>query len=183
MEMKNRGFTLIEMLVAVVITAVLMTVAGSSFFSMLRGATKTELIKEVKQNGDYAISIMDIKIRNARDVTSSCTLVGVTGNTLTITNPDNSQSTFACVTNSGVRRIQETITPVAGAPIANYITNSSVTIANNCNTPNLSFTCKIGSDGKSKSVNILFSLLQPGVVTAVDQYTQNFNAQISLRNN
>ncbi|RJR15196.1 type II secretion system protein [Candidatus Microgenomates bacterium] len=174
------GFTVIEVLVALVVAAMLMTVASTSFFYLLRGASRAELIKEVKQNGDYALSVMDVKIRNARSIVSSCASSGSAANSITIVNPDSSQSTFRCVQSNGIRRLQEEIDPVTGPTVANFLTNSSVTIANSCATANVSFSCIVDNSTKTKTVLISFQLADPTNVTS--PYVETFNAQISLRN-
>lgn len=178
---RRGGFTVIEVLVASVLTAVIMSVAGSSFFYLLRGASKAELVKEVKQNGDYALSVLGIKIRNARDVTSACSTGGTNANTIQITNPDRSTSLFDCQTTGSISRFRERITPTSGPASTNYLTNPSVTLQGGCSTT--FFTCRTLADGKSKVVSISYTLTGSVSAPASEAYTQNFSTQISLRNN
>jgi len=89
--MKRRsGFTLIEILVVFSILAIIFVAASNMFFSILRGTTKTKTMQLVKQNGDYALSLMMRMIRNARNISAY-------GQTfLTITNPDGGTTVFSC---------------------------------------------------------------------------------------
>lgn len=67
-RLKNSGFTLIEILVSVTILSVVSTVIASVLFLSLRSNTKTMAIKEVKQNGDAAVSIIREFVRGAESV-------------------------------------------------------------------------------------------------------------------
>jgi prepilin-type N-terminal cleavage/methylation domain-containing protein len=65
MNKAKKGFTLIELLVSLGIFAIIMVVGSTMFFSILKSASKSQAIQQVKQNGDYAISVMGQMIRNA----------------------------------------------------------------------------------------------------------------------
>lgn len=180
----KEGFTLVEIMIVVALIATLMTIASTTFFNLMQGANKTEIIKEVKENGDYAISVLQLKIRNARDVTSTCaTTVGTESNSLSIENPDGSTSTFQCIQNGTAYVLQEIIIPSPSpTPQITFITNPSVTIVPDCSSVTI-FTCKTGLDGKSKQVSITFSLAQANVsVGQSEKSTQNFSTQVSVRN-
>lgn len=184
-ETDDFGFTFIEVVVALAITATLMAVASSSFFYLLRGTSKVEIIKEVKQNGDYALSVMDTKIRNSRDITTSCSLGGVTSDSISIVNPDGSASTFDCVTDGNVRRLREQISVPSQPLQINYLTNASVSITNTCEN-SLLFICTIGSDNITKIVNTSISLTSTNAsgeqISGLEGSSQSFNLQITLRN-
>lgn len=92
MEPIKKGFTLIEMLVAVAILGLVVLASTSLFFTALKGKRKTESLVIIKQSGDYALQVMTKKIRNAQDL-PSCS-----SNQINITNPDNSSTTFECET-------------------------------------------------------------------------------------
>ncbi len=62
------GFTLVETLVTLVLIGTIGLIASISLFNLLSGSAKTEIVKEIKQNGDYALSTMEQNIRNATDV-------------------------------------------------------------------------------------------------------------------
>ncbi len=88
-RLKNSGFTLIEILVSVTILSVVSTVIASVLFLSLRSNTKTMAIKEVKQNGDAAVSIVREFVRGAESV--SCT-----ANSISAVDSDGAVTVFSC---------------------------------------------------------------------------------------
>jgi prepilin-type N-terminal cleavage/methylation domain-containing protein len=65
---KNLGFTLIEMLVVISSLALLILAGSNLFFASLFGSGKTEAIKEVRQNGEYALKVIEETIKNSYGV-------------------------------------------------------------------------------------------------------------------
>lgn len=65
---KNLGFTLIEMLVVISSLALLILAGSNLFFASLFGSSKSEAIKEVRQNGEYALKVMEETIKNSYGV-------------------------------------------------------------------------------------------------------------------
>ena len=63
------GLTLIESLVVLSIFALLMVSVTTIFISSLRAAAKARVIKEVRQNGSYAMGVITQAIRSAREIT------------------------------------------------------------------------------------------------------------------
>jgi len=161
------GFTLIELLVVVVVMAVIGTTVAGLFFQTLKGSTKATVIKEVRQNGDYALSVMEKMVRNAREVVSDCN--GAPAASLTIKNQDNNQTTFAC---EAVK--------IASNSAANSaaLTSAKVRVSSDC--ANF-FTCT--KDGSSPPlVEIKFSLSQAGSPTRPEeQASVDFRTTVSLR--
>ncbi len=177
--MNNKGFTLIEILIALLLVSALAVLASTSFFTLLKGAVKSETLKEVKQNGEYAIGVLELKIRNARSIGSTCD--GSIQSSIQIQNPDQTTTTFSCVTDAqaGVRRLRQST-----GGVNTYLTNTQVTISQNCNTPNVSFTCTTDAiDGKSKTVAVSFILSQANAAAPVpEQATETFRTEVALRN-
>lgn len=170
---KRSGFTLIELLVVVAIFGVIGTIATVTLFSLLRGASKTEIIKEVKQNGDYALSVMETKIRNSTIDDVNC--IGMANN-LIIKNNDGTYTTYDCVADGAINRLRSTTSGISG-----YLTNSQVSLAD-CNTTNISFTCT--NLNANKTVSIMFTLKEAGSTTDVaNKSSATFQTQIALRNN
>lgn len=174
------GFTLIEILLTVLLFGTLGTIATYTLSSLLRGASKTEFVKEVKQNGDYALSVMEVKLRNAGDISSTCT--GVSSTSVQIDNPDTTTRTiFSCVTNSGTRRIQEEVQDLTGTTLStNYLTNTSISTPNSC--ADVSFTCSQSAATGKKNIAVSFTLTQSGVLSEAERVLQTFQLQVSLRN-
>lgn len=161
---KNAGFTIVEIMVGVVILGIVTLTTNSILVSVFKGTRKAEIIKEVKQNGDYALTVMEVRIREAKQIVSDCDMGGSTS--LKIQNIDGTFSNFAT---SGTQVSQENfetdgITLIDSA----NLTSSALTIAST-----LIFICDI-QPGKDTKITINFTL-QPAVTGAQDaQSTQNF---------
>lgn len=87
---QTKGFTLIEIMVVIGVFGIIAAFTTNMFVSILRGSSKSQILAEVKQNGNYALSVMERMIRNARkievyDVSS-----------ITILNPDGGSTVFSC---------------------------------------------------------------------------------------
>jgi prepilin-type N-terminal cleavage/methylation domain-containing protein len=59
---RQRGFTLVELLVVVTVFAFLGLLLTNSLFSILKSNVKAELIKEIRQNGSFALDVMTKKL-------------------------------------------------------------------------------------------------------------------------
>jgi Tfp pilus assembly protein PilW len=184
MEIKKTGFTLLETLVAISAIAVVGILIAQVFFTTTRSNTKTELLKDVKQNGDYAMEIMSRMIRNSEGITSSCLPnPGVTLSYVDIKNADGNTTEFGCLSDLTVLRIASTS---ASFPTPYYMTSSNATlgITSCADIPieDFHFTC-ISSVDQPSTVTIHFKLSQKG--TPVDQFEKAsivFQTAISPRN-
>lgn len=177
--MKQRGFTLIELLVAVAIISGLGTVLAQSFFTTTRSAIKVEKLTDVKQNGEYALAIMERMIRNAQTLAASCTSGGTQATpSAALLNPDGNRTTFTCALDGSVTRIAS-VSSVG----TEYLTSSAATLGGaSCDTDTLAFTCTSIAD-IPKNVKITFQLSQKG--TPVDQFEKastTFQTSIGVRN-
>jgi len=136
----NSGFSLIEMLVVVMIFSVLTILATQSLATSLRGTRKSESVGNVRENIEFAMSIMERSLRSAKDLdcdsSSSSKLVYKT--------PSNVEARFEC---SGVN-----IASASGASSVLLINNSDVEIMG-CGGAT-SFVCNKGLGGKPDSVEI-----------------------------
>lgn len=65
---RERGFTLVELLVGMAILIVVATVGGDLIFNVIRSYNKSNILAEIEQNGNHAMSIMEQQIRNAASV-------------------------------------------------------------------------------------------------------------------
>jgi len=162
-----KGFTLIEILFVMGGLGIIAVIGSGMFFSILRGSTKTKTLQLVKQNGDYAISVMERMIRNARSLVSPST--DGTVDSITIKNSDGGTTTFSC----------------EGAP-ATISSNSSsllsneVKVSSDCSI----FEVTVGEAGiKPGVIKINFSLSQSRTTTRPEeQAVVNFQTTVSLRN-
>ncbi|OGG30728.1 hypothetical protein A2973_03075 [Candidatus Gottesmanbacteria bacterium RIFCSPLOWO2_01_FULL_49_10] len=172
----HHGFTLIELIVTITIMSMIGILIAQVFFTTSRTNTKTELVKEAKQNGEYALGFIERMIRNSRYVTSAC--AGSADTSITITNPDAGSTTFLCVQDGSLFRIAS-----QSASGIEYLTSRSVTLGGaDCASSSLVITCT-PSGGKPAFIGVAFSLSQIG--TPVDQFQKasaSFQTDITLRN-
>lgn len=156
------GFTLVEVLV---VSALLFTVGimvVQLFFSSLKGGSKSTILSAVKQNGDYALTVMERMIRNSREV------AGCTSTSLVIKNPDGNLTTFLCDGAS---------TPSKIASNGASLTSSSVKI-DSCNI----FSCEY-SGAKLQKVGINFTVVESLTEAKLEEKAQmNFKTTVTLRN-
>ena len=141
----EQGFTLVETMVVVALLGIVGIMAVNVFFTSLRGSAKAEILKEVKQNGDFAISAMGGMIRNARDITSQCD--NSPQPSLIVVNPDYSETTFLCDLTAGQI-----------ASNSGFLTSDKLMIADS----DCSFICTPQGRGQKK-IDIKFSLSQEGL--------------------
>lgn len=162
--MKNNGFTLVEVLMVVFVMGIVIVVGGQLFFTILKGASKTELVKQVKQNGDYALGVMERQIRSAKKI-DACTPTS-----LKIVNQDDGITEFKCLLENGVNKI---------ASGSSTFTSDSVTLGATC--PASLFDCSRSTLIPPK-VSVSFFLYQKGSSTRPEEQANLFFQQtISLR--
>ncbi|HUV43035.1 MAG TPA: type II secretion system protein [Patescibacteria group bacterium] len=163
---KKKGFTLIEILVVVSLFGIIAVIGSGSFFSLLRGSTKSKTVSAVKQNGDYALGVMERMIRNARYLEENsneqtCEL-GMTR--IKIKNPDGGSTEFSCDSS--------TISSNSGELISGGLTLSSC-----------AFDCREDGDLDPDVVAISFTLLSGASVGHPEEGAViDFKTTISLRN-
>lgn len=103
------GFTLIEILVSVTLIGIIGAISSQVFISGFKSQYKSEIIKEVKQNGDYALSVIERMVRNAADF-SPDQLCNQDESTLSIVNPDGYTTIFNCdATNYNISSVSATV--------------------------------------------------------------------------
>lgn len=169
---KDNGFTLIEIMVVTGMMIVLSVVSVNIFFAILRASIKAEIIKNAKQEGSYALSVMERMIRNARKINGDC---ASDMTTLEILNPDNQVSTF---TFSG-----NTIASSSGSPTVNLISYPNDP-AKNYTISSYGFDCSQNSETSNLPVVTISFSLGKGVASlrAEDKVNLNFKTTVTLRN-
>jgi len=172
------GFTLLELVVSVAIVAVVSAVLSQVFLITLRTNAKTEISKDMKQNGDLALESMVRMIQKAQRITSECLSTGTVSQSLTIINDDSAETTYECVLDGSVTKLAST-----SAEGTEYLTSSNVTIGGTqCTDSSLSFTCA-GGAGVPASVTIAFQLSQSGMSDAAfEQTSESFQTTATVRN-
>ncbi len=134
---KQKGFTLIELMVVVTVVISVAVVAGNIFYSSLRSNTKTQVTTDLKQKGDYALTIMERMIREAKVIDSA----DCSNDQLTITYKDGEETTFIC----------DTTLPEPDQ-IASVSANSAV-LLDEISCENFDFTCDLPRVGIEFTLN------------------------------
>ncbi len=175
----KKGFTLLEILVSVTIIAGLSILIAQAFFTTSRSNTKTEILKEVKQNGDIALGLMSRMIRESSQITSVCATAGTTSTSISVKNPDSGITTFGCSLDSAVTRI------ASSSGVTDFLTSASVTLGGTGCTDaamTLQFVCT-ALPGGGNTVKISFTLSQQGTPVALFQRAQStFQTTVGVRN-
>ncbi|HSW88355.1 MAG TPA: type II secretion system protein [Candidatus Saccharimonadales bacterium] len=165
---KQRGFTLLELLVVISIISVVGLVVGGILTSTLRGSSKVTTVSNVKQNGDYALAQMSRVIRSASNLdVLPCGNPSASVQTLTATQLDNTQTIFDC---SGTT-ITANGTSLIDSSVVQLVPSSCMLI------------CSQQSSADTPVVQIKFSLMQKNTSTFAEQTaTIPFQTSVLLRN-
>lgn len=94
----DKGFTLIEILVAAVIMSMVVTLAGTAFVALLQQNQKAKAESDRRTNLNRALDYMANEIRTAKKIESTT----VAGEVIKLTLPDNSNVIYSIADSSGV---------------------------------------------------------------------------------
>lgn len=130
----QKGLTLVEALIAIAIFAIFTLLINSIFINVLRGATKQESLKEVKQSGDVALVTMTNQIREAVSMTVPPSMLPGESDECTTTDRDRvaivntvgDTIEFRVLNVSGLNRLAA----VSSSGNTDYLTNSMVRVTN-----------------------------------------------------
>jgi prepilin-type N-terminal cleavage/methylation domain-containing protein len=176
--MKKRnlfGFSLIEMLVVIGILALLSVFIVQSFISTIRTNTKAEIMRDLKQNGDYALSFFTRKIQNATSIDCSSA-----PSSITIQDPDY-PGVVGKTFSSGAH-------PITGGTCGmiydgDFLTSENVQLLGACGSA-VTFNCE-DLYGKTAQVSISFTLQQkntPQPNAKYEQASMIFKTTVQMRN-
>lgn len=157
----NKGSSLLELLIAVVLTAVVAVVATSLLFTTLGASGKASGLSYVKQNGDQAIQLLEREIREAKS--ANCT----TATELLIVDEDG----------------DDHVVTLDAATSSIQMTNPGNQILTSTDIEASVFTCVVtpGADGQPEVIRINFTLtLAPGG-RPVETVSEDFQTFVSLR--
>jgi len=171
---RSKGFTLVEILVVVGILGIIVVVASTIFFTTIRSSSKTKVLTTVKQNGDYALTVMERLIRDSQEVSSSCTS-GMAS--IKVKRFDGSEITFSCDLAQGL----------IASSSGQRLTSSDVkvdTCSFDCNCPAAYPNCaSAGAKFYPKTITIKFTLSQlAATVRPEEEASVNFQTTVSTRN-
>lgn len=157
----QNGFTLVELVVVTTIMVIIAVVSVNSLFAIMKGTVKAGVVKNLKQNGNYALIVLERAIRNSTGI-DTCTL-GMSS--ITVTNPDSSQTIYS---------FNETESKISSGS-ANLI-NPNYTVSDS------SFDCT-RTDDYAPQVIIKFTLEFGSLSTrAEEKVTVPFRTTVTLRN-
>ncbi|MBE9235757.1 prepilin-type N-terminal cleavage/methylation domain-containing protein [Anabaena aphanizomenioides LEGE 00250] len=94
----DKGFTLIEILVAAVIMSMVVTLAGTAFVALLQQNQKAKAESDRRTNLNRALDYMANEIRMAKKIESPT----VAGEVIKLTLPDNSTVSYSIANSTGV---------------------------------------------------------------------------------
>ncbi len=178
------GFTLLEIMITITIMGVIGVLISQVFFTTTRVNTKTELLKDMKQNGQFAMDTMTRMIRASTEINSACPTTGIQSTSIQITNPNGQKTTFGCYYDAteGVSRIASSS---AYSGLSDYLTSQNVTLGGtSCADTNMSlqFTCTSYADQPSKII-IEYLLKQLGTPNdSFNAASQRFETRVTVRN-
>jgi len=165
----NKGFTLIETLVVIGTLSLLLLIGSNIFLSSITSGSKTEALKEVRQNGEYAAKIIEETIKNSQklvscDDESSPPSIIVTG-------ADGKEIKFTSITEDSIIRIAS----VSGTKNY-YLTSNKVTVAS------FQLDCGVLTSGSPPTVIINFTLSQ-GLLSGPQEKraSMSFSSTVTMR--
>ncbi len=201
---KSRGFTLVEIIVVMAITAIVGTILVLIFTNTLRGSNKAQVLAVIKQNGQAVLDNIDKNIRNSDSV--AC--FTPSGNTLVIVKngiysryrfyvPDNPSY---CGTNNGCIQQDNPVQPIPPDlrssiqvfmdningicndtdPLINPVTLTDTNIQSGVSVSSGNFSVN-KSSGYMTSVTINFTLKAgTGVPTAISDQIDSVSFQTTI---
>ena len=190
------GFTLVELLVVMAVTVSIGAIVFGIITSTLRGSNKTNVINNVRQNGNFAISQMGKMIPYAKSFNGASSSVGPPWicqalppgpppplthyKSIKITSFDGGVTIFSC--NDSGDLPPNTIASNAASLIDADATTGSVSLP--LPIPSFCFfTCTKGSIADSATIGINFTLTQKGAPTFVEKKASiQFETSIKVRN-
>lgn len=168
MNKKETGFTLVELLVVISVLGIMAVMALQIFLSLIRSSTKTEVLGRVKQNGDYALSVMERMIRNSREILECDT------DHILIKNPDGRESNFRFCGDPDFLIASESGDLECGEV---RLTSDQVRLASGA------FSCTAGGEFQPDVVGISFTLSQSEETTRAEETVSlGFQGSVTTRN-
>lgn len=100
MKKNKSGVSLIEILIVIAVFAVLGILSTRAIILSLMGSKKGDAQIKVRENLDYAVSVVERQLRNAGNV-SPCSLIPENTSVINYNDSDNNSSSFSCLVNEG----------------------------------------------------------------------------------
>jgi len=162
------GFTLIELLITTTLTVMLMLTITTLFITFLIGNSKTNIRKDVKEEGLHAMNQMEFLIRNAKNYDTSYQPCSTGRTAIRLIGFDGGQTRLYTIFENNVNKI---------AANNARLTSRALTVDTN----SLIFDCS-GEVG-NRQITISFSLTkQAPTLGASENITESFVSTVNMRN-
>lgn len=163
----QKGYSIFELLVVIMVFGILATVVSTAFVSTLRSSKKSEGIGRVKEEAEYTVAIIERLLRNAKSLNCSSS----SGSLISYVDERGVSANFQCAGSSGAQYIASN-----SASTNNRLTSSDVTVTNCASV----FAC---SQGTSTPDSVTITLnLQYTKTTEAEGAQTAFTTKILLRN-
>lgn len=152
---KNGGFSLVEILIVISLFVVVSLIVGQALFSTIKGSTKSDLTIKVRQNGNYALSVMERMLHSATSI--SCT-----SQLITYRDSNGADSALECKNNSI------------------YLNNNSLLPSDvyaSC-----SFTCPLEGGTTTVNISAIFTQVPASGQTVQEKISVPLQTKVRLRN-
>lgn len=159
--MKNKGFTLMELMLTVGILGMITVTVTAMFFRAFRGSSKTDTVVTLDQNAQLSLSLMERFVRNGKGVTVNGGECPASGDSLEIANWDGG----------------ETIFNLSNGQIASNgaVVNEEIVVVSNLN-----FSC-VRIEGIPDQITITFDAQRSDAGGGAET-TASYKSVVSLRN-
>ncbi len=162
--MREKGMSLIEILVVVSIFAILAIITTRSVLLTLQGSKKSETLVKVRENLGYSMGVVERQIRNANTI-SECPNSDT--NTINYTDQNGNAASFSCVNVGSVNGY------IASGSAR--LTSTEITITG------CSFMCTPGTSANPSLVNVTLEAKDAAAV-GIQNSSVSTTTQIYLRN-
>lgn len=169
----QKGFTLIELMLVVVLIAVSVGVTNDILMSLVRSNNKTQVMTEIEQQSNFVSSKIERELRNARSV--STPLAGAFGSSLVFETKDGTTIEYNVDTTSGLIKRKVNI-----GVLTNITSNNNPGgVVAACGSPSC-FSVS-GFNPQIVNVSIKFSQAQPGAGSSYSGQT-TIQSTVVVRN-
>lgn len=166
---KIKGFSLVETIIVIAVFSILAVIVTQSLTLSLRGAQKGKAVGSVRENIEFALSVMERQLRSARSLNCSAS----NHNTLRYIDSAGNATTFSCRNESGSTYI---------ASGSARLTNNTISIVNCNNTDSERIFDCISGSGNPDSVIIRIRATDSSGLGRAEGASETFTTQVSLRN-
>lgn len=166
----QQGFTFIELMVVITLSALLILSATGMLINTLLSDGRVSSVQVVKENGDYAIGQMEFLLRNAIELQPNAGGV----------------SCGSGMDEIAIRLIDNNMTVLTGVDDGNKIRIASNSAFLTSDTVNVSsgptFNCRTSGDGLIQTVDVEFTLeIGENSDRELEQISQVFRTSVALR--